>query len=164
MAKKETPVKVKLTPEQRAAKRLADAKARKDLEAAAAAEFESNRSQIWLGMWVKALRIALAFGTKEPGHGLPNDFYREYDWWFERFSVDPLAQSFIVDGERVTESSIHPDGVDQIAAQLDGVFEWHAQHLEAKERERQEQLERQRRRETALSKLNEEDRLALGLR
>ena len=158
--------KVPMTPEQRAARRIELREAREKKQAADLANrearakaFEDARDIHWNQMWAKALRLELI--TAE----LPR-VRAEHSWWFDKFSVNALGQSFRLEDTGslcITRDSVHPSDIERINSALDQAFTWHTEYLAMKEQERLAVIRKAELRESAKAKLTDEEKEALGL-
>ena len=151
MAKTTTP---KLTAQQR--------RFQKEAESAAKAEaFEKNRAAVWLALWAKALRLALL--VKD----MPEPFRVHNSWWLEDFLVDAKEEYFTVNATmsvQITQTHLSVDDVESIDSDLDRGLSLLDEFNAEEERKRQAALELKRKREVALAKLSDEDKVVLNLR
>lgn len=161
---KKTPAP-KLTAADRRLKREQEATADEQRRAAARAEFEIKRPGLFAGLFARAVRLELMIRTHDD---LDHDFRDRTNasWWFEDFHVDAWKQTFSVNelgGRPMNEASLHPADVDRIDSDLNLGYSLLQEHLGAIEKKRKEEIEKEQRRQAALSKLTPEDKKLLGL-
>lgn len=159
---KNSPAKPKLTAEQRKAARLADAQRQAAEKEQRHLAFEAQRPLHWAQVFNKALRIA-AIQVSYPA------VVEDNSWWFQDFDVDPRALSFSCEelGGRshpVTESRLHASDIERLHHRLDMALAWFDEHDAEMERQRLAAIEREQRKRKAISKLDDDDLDALGLK
>lgn len=150
--------KPKPTAEQRKAAKLEAQAAAEALELAEENAFLAKSPLIWSQLFAKALRVALIM----PGY---RRVVEDNDWWFDTFQVDPRAQTVRIHVYQETwaEGELDAKRADRMLEELDSALEWFDEEDARAERERQEALAKEARRQAALSKLTDEDKVALGL-
>ena len=127
--------------------------------AAALVEFEKARPTVWLGLWSKAMRLALLLSDYP-------EFSEAHPWWFQHFRIQANTEQFRIENtgpQFISKSTLQLSQVSPIDQALGEALGWYGEFIAAKERERLAELELARQRAEALAKLTEEDRRVLGL-
>lgn len=155
----------------RKAERLAEAEAQARADAKFLESFQRNKSQYWTALFSKALRMSLILETHPDFAGehygrVPFErlkFVRETgnSWWFERFSVDPVAETFSVyglpQGHTVQESTLTAPMYRELVTDLEIGWSAIAGRLEELEAQRRAEQRRAEVARTAVAKLTAEE-------
>ena len=155
----------------RKAERLAEEAAQAQANAKFLESFQRNKSQYWTTLFSKALRMSLILQTHPDFAGahfgrVPFErlkFVRETgnSWWFERFSVDPVAETFSVyglpQGHTVQESTLTAPLYRELATDLEIGWAAIAGRLEELEAQRKAEERRAEAARSAVAKLTAEE-------
>lgn len=146
---------VKLTAAQR--RKQQEQQRQEELKVKRAA-FDAERELRWYRFLAHALILDRQAESEQ-------ELRDQHSWFFESFSVDVAKEEVTVDGRTYSreDDSFSFDTFERAESDLAQGREYYTAHLEEQERKRQEELRRQARRQSGLSKLTAEEVEALNL-
>lgn len=142
-----------------ALRRQAKVDAEQQAQALALEAFNTNRLQIWQGLFAQASRLALCVADTP-------EVRQSHSWWFGDFKVDARAESFATDGTNgrmVTKDTLTVGMAEALTGELAQGQRLHDEFVEAAERARREKEALAARKNEVLAKLSDEERKLLNL-